>query len=173
MIKRLFRSSWIDLYLVLITTFLALVFILILSCSLVSGENKKPDGELPPSGMTGNWQGKGKIIVSWCEQDSLSFYLTITSDGKVSGKIGDAVIKNGQLKKNSLILRWLGNSEYIIEADLEGSIVKTENITRESIKLIVDFEDNCIVGDFRTSGGKFGGKDKMQMAGGLKVISVK
>lgn len=152
---------------------LTLIFVLILNCSLISGEIKKPDDKYPCVEMTGNWQGKGKIIVSWCEQDSLSFYLTITSDGKVSGKIGDAVIKNGQLKKNSLILRWLGNSEYIIEADLEGSIVEAENITRESIKLIVDFEDNCIVGDFRTSGSKFGGKDKMQMAGGLKVRPVK
>lgn len=121
--------------------------------------------EFPLKEMIGEWEGKGKIIVTWCKKKTLFCSLTILPQGKVEGKIGDAEIKEGVIKKNSPILVWLGNPRYIIFATLKGPIVKEENIYRESIKLVVDFEDDKFIGGFHTSGGKFNGKKSMMLSG--------
>ena len=50
--------------------------------------------------MVGHWSGNARIIVTWCRQTNLPVALDIRADGSVTGKVGDAVLVNGQLKKN-------------------------------------------------------------------------
>jgi len=124
--------------------------------------------------MIGEWKGECKIIVSWCEQDRLAFHLIIGSDGRVEGSIGDASIADGSVSKNSWFLARLGKPQYIIEATLDGSIVATEEIHRESITLLVDIDDAELEGGFRTSGSKLGGKETMAMSGSsLRLTKIK
>lgn len=111
--------------------------------------------------ITGNWSGKGKIIVTWCKQDSLSFDIKIESDGKVFGKIGDAEITDGKIEKRSAIMKALGNGDYIITGKLNGKLAAKENIERDSFILMFSKEGNFLRGGFHTSGSKFGGKDEM------------
>jgi len=115
--------------------------------------------------LAGTWEGRSRIIVSWCEQDSLSFALAVSEDGTVKGRVGDATTTEGQACRNSWFIVLLGNPDFIIEAELEGPIVEAEDITRESIKLIIDIEDDRLVGGFHTSGTKFGGPESMIMTG--------
>ncbi|MBC8440851.1 MAG: hypothetical protein H8D87_14375 [Deltaproteobacteria bacterium] len=113
----------------------------------------------------GTWKGEGKIIVGWCNQKQLSFELRIDLEGNVSGKIGDAHIRSGKIKLNNIIYRWLGNSEYIIDAKLSNYLIEKEEIKRESIRIFLDFKQASFTGGFHTSGSKSGGKEKMILSG--------
>lgn len=124
------------------------------------------------SSLTGNWQGNAIIIVSWCEQDSLPIDIQIFNDGKVTGAVGDATLKNGQLKKNR---GWFGKllhikSDFIIIADLEGPIVAKESISRKSVKIIFDLKDNKIEGGLHTSGAKIAGKKSMTLSATRMIL---
>ncbi len=130
-----------------------------------SGFSQSPDQKL-----AGRWQGAGKIIVTWCQQDSLPVTLTIRPDGKVSGTIGDATIREGEIKPNSWFLRLLGNPDYVIYCKLEGALIAREQIRREAIKLLVDYKAGKLVGGFHSSGLKFGGKEKMMLSGSDLVL---
>ena len=126
-----------------------------------------PDTPVPPAGMQGTFTGQAREIVAWSEQEWIEIQLTVAEDGTVTGTFGDATMHNGTVERNSEALVWIGNSEYIIEAGLQGAIVDAEQITRESVKLLVDVVDggNSLEGGFHTSGSKFGGKDSMIMSG--------
>lgn len=111
--------------------------------------------------FAGHWTGEGEIIVSWCEQPTLAYDLTIAPDGTVTGRVGDAEIRNGEFSKRSFIMRWLGNGEYIIRADLEGDLVAAERIGRKSMNLFLFPKEEFIEASMNTSGPKTGGKEKM------------
>lgn len=115
--------------------------------------------------LSGHWKGDGKIIVAWCEKTHLSFDLHINEHGNVTGTIGDATIDHGRIRQNNIILRWLGNREYVIEANLLNVLIKEEDIQRESIRLFLDFKSSFLTGGFHTSGSKFGGKETMVLSG--------
>ena len=128
----------------------------------------------PPAKIIGHWTGKGKIIVSWCRQDSLPVDMEIHKDGTVSGTIGDAPIRKGQFRLNSGFLRFLGNSTYLVEADLEGALVAGENISRNHITLFLDFKNGLLSGGFHSSGQEAGGKERMKLSGsGLVLVKGK
>jgi hypothetical protein len=113
--------------------------------------------------LTGNWKGKGDIIVTWCSQDSLFFNITIKKDGKVSGTVGNAKINYGKISKRSVVMKLLGNGEYLIKGYLDGYLVKSEGIKRKSFILMFNFKDGKIQGEMHSSGSKFGGKEEMVM----------
>lgn len=130
------------------------------------GAGQASDGRADFDGaLIGTWKGDGKIIVNWCNRKTLSFELLIDSHGNVSGKIGDADIHRGKMEPNRMIYRWLGNREYVIQAELSGHLVKKEAIQRNSIRVFLDFENPDLVGGFHSSGSKFGGKKKMILSG--------
>jgi hypothetical protein len=120
-------------------------------------------GDFLTDSMIWQWEGTGKIIVTWCEQDSLPVDIWIDENGIVTGKVGDAEITAGILRLNGVILRMLGNSRYIIDLELSGPLVEEEQITRSGGKLLLDFENDAFSGGFHSSGSKFGGKEKMVM----------
>jgi hypothetical protein len=123
--------------------------------------------------LIGTWKGEGRIIVAWCQQKHFSFELQIGANGIVSGKIGDAQIRNGRMKRNNFLFRWLGNAEFIIDATLSSYIIEKENIWRESIRIFLDYEMPFLTGGFHTSGSKFGGKEKMILSGtGIKLTKI-
>ncbi len=118
-------------------------------------------GILSSESLPDKWEGKGKIIVSWCKQKEITFELNISKEGKVWGKVGDAEFVNGLVKNNSFLLKLLGNPDYIIDGELKGYLVGNEKIKRKSGKFIVNISNTEINGGFRTSGTKVGGKESM------------
>lgn len=121
-------------------------------------------------GFIGTWKGAGRVIVAWCEQKQISFDLKVHPDGSISGKIGDAHIKQGTMRHNNILYRLIGNRKYIIDAQLSGHIIEKEDITRDSIRIFLDHEQPYLVGGFHTSGTKTGGKESMILSGrGVKI----
>ncbi len=118
------------------------------------------------SKLSGYYVGKGEIIVNWCKQDSLLFDIKIDDNNLVTGKIGDAKIIKGKIHGN-----FFGSTKYIIDATLEGYLIKKENIRRNSIRIPCDFVRNSIVGGFHTSGSKFGGKKSMKLSGTALLLN--
>ncbi|MFQ6609979.1 MAG: hypothetical protein ACE5D7_04170 [Fidelibacterota bacterium] len=117
----------------------------------------------PPEDVIGRWDGQGQVIVSWCEKDSLNFSISIHSDGSVTGTIGDAQLKNGKIRRNSLILSMLKNPEYLVEGNLSGPLVSDEGTYRNSAHyLLLDvISRNRLTGGFHSSGAHIGGKNPM------------
>lgn len=91
--------------------------------------------------------------------------IIIDNEGRVTGQIGDAVISAGQVVNNTF-----GPKKYLIKARLDGSIIKPENIFRESIKIPFDSVADSLIGGFGTSGSKIGGKENMVLSGANLVL---
>jgi len=157
---REYSTTHAAIYLVVIT--------FIFGSSSVSVDKITPQLE-----MIGHWEGTGRIIVAWCEADSLVFSLEMFQDGSVEGTVGDATLSHGYIKMNAWLNRWFGNPEYLIGGYLDGPIVASEDIYRESLHwLMVDLIDGELRGGFHTSGSKgnsFGNekdrKKSMKMSG--------
>lgn len=139
--------------------FLAMITFLFGTVAFADNDILLPD-------MIGRWSGGGRQIMTWCNQQTIDITLNILSDGRVEGRFGDAMLRSGSIDKNNFFLRLLGNSEYIINADLDGPIVASEKIRRESIKILLNFKDGKLAGSFHTAGSeKSGGKETMSMSG--------
>lgn len=116
-----------------------------------------------PNAMIGHWEGNTKVIVQWCEQNTLPITIDVSPDGTVTGIIGDAKLTNANLKKKS---NWFGaktgtNTTHIITGKLEGDIVKAEGIFRDKVFVHVRIEDATLKGSLATNGAKIGGKESM------------
>ncbi len=139
-----------------------ILFFLIVCLSEVFGLNAQT---ILKNRFAGYWKGEGRIIVAWSEKKTITFDLQIHENGNVTGVIGEAVITQGKIKLNNKFLRWLGNREYIIDADLKQFLNKNEKIKRGSIRLFLDFKKPFLTGGFHSSGSKFGGKEIMVFSG--------
>ncbi len=90
---------------------------------ILSGVYGQTTGE-----MAGHFKGNAKIIVQWCNLDSLTFDLSIDSLGNVTGTVGDAKIVQGKISTNTF-----GSAKFIINAELAGYIVEDEGIKRNPV----------------------------------------
>jgi hypothetical protein len=91
--------------------------------------------------------------------------ISIAADGSVTGKVGDAALVDGHLKKKS---NWFGGrqenqSTHIVAADLKGLIMEAEGISREEIFIHLRAENSSLCGSLATSGTKTGGKENMAL----------
>jgi hypothetical protein len=135
---------------------------------VLTSSSRAADQIVLPS-MVGHWEGNARIIMTWCQQTNLPITLDIRADNTVAGKVGDATLINGRLRRNR---GWLGRklqvkTDYIITGNLTGPVVAAENITRSGVKMPVNFRLGNFVGGLHTSGSKFGGKRRMILSAGL------
>ena len=137
-----------------------LVSLLFLVSTSVAADN------VANAAMTGDWQGQARIIVAWSAQKHLKLQLSIAADGRVSGKIGDATLTNGILKKNrSRLGRFLRiKTDYMIEGNLNGPIIASQKITRASVKIPLNFDGTKFTGGLHTSGHATGGEARMKLS---------
>ena len=120
--------------------------------------------------MVGRWEGEGNIVVDWTKQRTLAVNIVIFADDKVTGTVGDATLVNGRLLRNrgwlSAMMHW--KTDYIIEATLEGPIIRAENIERANVYMPLNWRDGRLEGGINTSGSKSGGTEDAVLA--AKVI---
>jgi hypothetical protein len=140
-----------------LTRFMAGLFFLFVSITLLAARQR------PREEMVGEWRGKGEILVEWSEQRELAVHLTIANSGAVHGVVGDARLVDGQLIRNR---GWIGRAldiktDYIITGRLEGCVVASEHICRESAKIALNSTEGRLVGSLHTNGTISGGKDRM------------
>ena len=117
--------------------------------------------EAVPAAFIGEWSGQADIIVTWCSAPMLEVHVTIDSTGRVTGRVGDAELVDGRLRRNRGALgRWLKvKTDYIIEGKLVGPIVARDLIVRDGVKIPLNFTDSTFVGSVHTTGRAIGGAD--------------
>ena len=120
--------------------------------------------------MIGRWEGEGNIVVDWTKQRALAVNIVIFADDKVTGTVGDATLVNGRLLRNrgwlSAMMQW--KTDYIIEATLDGPIIRAENIERATVYMPLNWRDGRLEGGINTSGSKSGGSENAVLT--AKVI---
>ena len=128
----------------------------------------------PPSSMVGHWAGTADVAVNWCNAKQLPIVLTINQNGSVIGTVGDATLKEGSIYPNpgrqpkALALP----TKFVIEAALEGPLVKAEGIERPDICIPVEVnKDGQLAGAFLTSGKEYGDKSQLVFSGGLRPLA--
>jgi hypothetical protein len=154
---------------------IGITMLLLVWAALCSASELPAADEAFAPGTVGQWQGQARIIVAWAKQTNLWVALEIRDNGAVTGRIGDALLLNGRLKKNrgepgrKLKLK----TDYIVVGDLKGAIISAEGITRAHVKLPLNLSDGILRGGLHTCGSKFGGKDQMILtAAGLMLTRV-
>jgi hypothetical protein len=118
--------------------------------------------------MTGVWSGVAQIFVNWTVQRPLDVHITIAPDGRVSGTVGDAALRNGRFESNrgglARALRW--KTDWIVIADLDGTVINAEGIHRASVKIPMNWVDDHFEGGLNTSGTHVGRQETMWIAAG-------
>lgn len=140
-----------------------LAILVLLIASPVQASQPPDDEDAFAPETVGQWKGDARIIVIWSKQTNLCVTLNVRDDATVTGKIGDAQLINGRLKKNR---GWIGQNlkaktDYIVVGDLQGAIIASEGITRSRVKLPLNFAAETLSGGLHTSGCQFGGKEQM------------
>jgi hypothetical protein len=116
--------------------------------------------------MAGSWGGEAQIAVNWTTQRTLRVHLSFDPDGRATGTIGDAVLRNGRVEPNRTALgRALHvKTDWIVRGDLDGDVIKAEGIHRPGVTLPLNFVDDHFEGSVNTSGSHVGGRDSMWLA---------
>ena len=109
---------------------------------------------IPAAVPAGHWTGSGRIVVNWTTSPTLRFDLTITPDGAVTGRIGDAKIATGRIIENSSTSRLLSHAQYQIAVSLDGPVLANDSISRKRFTLQVSSRDGLLTGFGTTDGNK-------------------
>jgi hypothetical protein len=118
------------------------------------------------SDFAGAWAGDADIAVNWTTARTLRVRLALGPDGRATGTIGDAVLRNGRLERNrTAVGRALHvKTDWIVRGTLDGDVVKAEGIRRGAVTVPLNWVDDHFEGSVHTSGSHFGGKDTMWLA---------
>ena len=104
--------------------------------------------------MIGRWEGDAQMVVNWTRQRTLGVKIEIFANDSVAGTVGDARLVNARFLKSPGSLpgepRW--KTDYIIEANLEGPIIRAENIYRTSVRIPLNWIGDGFRGGISTSG---------------------
>jgi len=151
----------------------ALVSVLIVGLAVTLVACKKA-AVAPPASMVGHWEGKAEVAVNWCNAKELAVSLTINQDGTVAGKVGDATLKDGHIYPNpgKPPKGFTLQTNFVVEAALDGPLVAAEGIKRDEICIPVDVnKDGQLAGAFLTSGTEYGANDEKVFSAGLKPLT--
>ena len=104
--------------------------------------------------MVGRWVGEAKITVSWTRQRVLPIDITICLGDTVRGTVGDALLAAGRLETGEVAAGraawWV--TDYVISGNLDGAIIRAENIRRPSVRLAFNLRDTILEGVLTTPG---------------------
>ena len=116
------------------------------------------DGTIPP-GLVGEWTGYARNTHITPTNAPMPIVLKVSADGTVSGTLGTAVVTNGTIRKNRGKLGRLLNlkSDFLIYADLEGSLVAEKDIRYKGIFINMNVEnDDVVAAGFTTTHSRYG-----------------
>lgn len=85
--------------------------------------------DAPPADLVGTWSGKMRVWGGYCARDSVDVTLSVRADGRVTGTVGGATLRNGMFHDNrGWIARKLNmKSEYRITCDLDGLLCESSD----------------------------------------------
>lgn len=137
--------------------------------------------------LVGHWAGSTHIIVNWTQARSLPVQMDIHPNGAVSGRIGDAALKDGVLGTTHFAGLVFGVPEsthgqppaslgagdhFQITAHLDGPLLASEQSRRDGVIIIFHLlPDQALHGSLTSTGSDFGGKDSMKLAATNMVLT--
>jgi len=126
----------------------------------------------PDSAMVGAWSGMAHITVDWTQQKMLAVRVAIYADGSITGTVGDAALIDARMRTNRTVLERAARlgSDYIIEAELGGAIIRAEGIQRASVRIPLNWKDGVFSGSIATSGSYDGGRETMKLMASELVL---
>ena len=126
------------------------------------------------SAFVGSWLGQAPITVPWTAQRMLVIRLDIHEDGRVTGRVGDAQLRDGRIVPESQIAQAMHQGgRFAVEARLDGALIRAEDVSRERVRLSLNRSGNALIGDLRTNGTYEGSpSDLMLTAKGLVLSRV-
>jgi hypothetical protein len=75
-------------------------------CALAAGAARRLESlpgtqpGFPSAGSLGSWHGSARIVVAWCKEPQLPVAITINRDGTVTGTVGNARLRDAQVRRN-------------------------------------------------------------------------
>jgi hypothetical protein len=129
-----------------------------LAASLVAGLSLSAPAQVAKPSVIGRWGGAADIVVNWTKQRTLPINIVISANDQVTGSVGDATLVKGRLLRNrGAVARALQiKTDYIIEAELDGPIVRAENVQREIVQMPFNERDGRLTGSLNGSGQMIG-----------------
>ena len=123
-------------------------------------------GGLPDARLAGTWSGRARVLVAWCETAEIPVTLTFATDGGVSGRVGDATLRDARVRsQRGAIARSLGLfCDWLVTAGLQGALVEDEGIRRDEVQLALNWQAGRLSCAVHSSGSSFGGHDDMAFA---------
>lgn len=121
-------------------------------CITMAGEKS-----FPPPELIGTWTGSVEIFGSFkvqpypskASEDHQRVTITISADGTIEGKVGDATFKNSSVQKNR---GWIGKklnlkTDYIISGGtLQGKVTPKDKGTNSKFTVPFNIEDGKLKG---------------------------
>jgi hypothetical protein len=131
---------------------------LVLAASLVAGLSLSAPAQVAKASVIGRWGGVADIVVNWTKQRTLPINIVIGANDQVTGSVGDATLVKGRLLRNrGAVARALQiKTDYVIEAELDGPIIRAENVQREMVQMPFNERDGRLAGSLNSSGQKIG-----------------
>ncbi len=119
-----------------------------------------PEKIIPPAEYVGTWSGMAKSDVSWTEKDSIKVFVNIDSWGNVSGKIGDAQLKDIALIRDGNKYLTFKYPKYKIEASLDGPLIREENVNRRGATIFFIPNGSKMFCEIQTTGDNSGNPER-------------
>lgn len=131
---------------------------LLLAASLVAGVSLSAPAQVAKPSVIGRWGGVADIVVNWTKQRTLPINIVIGANDQVTGSVGDATLVKGRLLRNrgALARAVQIKTDYIIEAELDGPIIRAENVQREMVQMPFNERDGRLAGSLNSSSQKIG-----------------
>lgn len=119
-----------------------------------------PEEGVPPVGLEGAWVGEGSVNVDWVRRRNLSVALDITTDGSVTGRVGDARLVEAHVRSNrSQLGRDLGWwTDWVVEGRLEGELLADEEFIAQRVQIPFDFVAGRLEGRVHAEGAFLNGR---------------
>jgi hypothetical protein len=131
---------------------------LLLGAALLIGITSRASTQVATPSVIGRWAGVADVVSDWTKQRTLSINIVIGANDQVTGTIGDATLVHGRLLKNR---GWIARTvqiktDYIIQGDLDGQLIRAENVQRDMVQIPFNSRDGRLVGTVTSSSYKIG-----------------
>ena len=128
------------------------------------------------SAMVGRWCGSARINNDWVQQRTVEVDIDIAANGAVQGMVGDAQLLDARLRsnRNAIERRLHVKTDWIIDGQLTGDIIASENVRRTSVKIPLNWvasdSGQTFRGGVNTSGLPVGGAGSGGLAASRLVL---
>ena len=113
-------------------------------------EVQSASAQVVPVVMTGVWAGTANVLVDWIEEPNITVTLFINAEGRVTGSVGDAILRNARFERNrGAFARFFNRkSDWVVVGQLEGALIRAEGLQRLQLRMPLTWVRDHFEGGF-------------------------